>query len=191
MSAADFPRPVLAFIAYSGTGKTTLLEKLFPLLHAAGVRVSYIKHTHHKVELDQPGKDSYRLREAGAAQVMIASSKRWALMQEIPAAQAEPDLATLLNQLDPTQCDLVLVEGFKHERISKIECQRHAVMMQRDNQAFYPHDPHVIALACDSAPSPSCPLPLLDINQPESIAQFVLQWMNKTRQEEHNANEYR
>lgn len=177
MSTADFPRPVLAFIAYSGTGKTTLLEKLFPLLRSSGVRVSYIKHTHHNVELDQPGKDSYRLREAGAAQVMLASSKRWALMQENPAAQAEPELATLLHKLDPTQCDLVLVEGFKHEGISKIECQRQSVMMQRENKAFYPHDPHVIALACDSDLSPSRPLPLLDINQPETIAHFVLHWI--------------
>lgn len=180
----DFPRPVLAFVAYSGTGKTTLLEKLFPLLKQTGVRTSYIKHTHHSVELDQPGKDSYRLRQAGAQQVMLASAKRWALLQENPPTQQEPDLSVLLRQLDPAQCDLVLVEGFKHAGIPKIECQRAQSMQQRGGEAFYPHDMDVIAVACDREIPLQRPLPLLDINQPEAILAFILAWMGKTTHEE-------
>ena len=175
----DFPCPVLAFVAYSGTGKTTLLEKLLPLLQQAGIRVSYIKHTHHAVELDQPGKDSYRLREAGARQVMLASATRWALLQENQQPQQEPDLPALLAQLDPSQCDLVLVEGFKHAGLPKIECQRTSHMQQRGGEAFYPDDANIIAVACDHTISPQRPIPLLDINRPEDITAFILAWMGK------------
>ena len=174
---ADFPRPVLAFIAYSGTGKTTLLEQLLPLLCEAGLRVSYIKHSHHRVDLDQPGKDSYRLREAGASQVMLATAKRWVLMQENPQHTDEPELATLLEQLDPTRCDLVLVEGFKHAHIPKIECLRQGHLEQIGRLPRYPDDPDIIAIASDTPVLPARPLPVLDLNQPGQIRQFILDWL--------------
>ncbi|MBE0509969.1 MAG: molybdopterin-guanine dinucleotide biosynthesis protein B [Chromatiales bacterium] len=173
----DYPLPILAFVAYSGTGKTTLLEALLPLLRAQGLRVSYIKHSHHQVDLDQPGKDSYRLRQAGAAQVILASAKRWALMQETADAGHEPDLHTLVNKLDPALCDLVLVEGFKHQALPKIECLRQAHLQQRAAEPIYRHDPQVIALACDRDYREETPIPKLDLNQPTQIARFIIDWL--------------
>ncbi len=111
--------PVLAISARSGTGKTTLLKKLIPALCAAGLRPGLIKHTHHNMDVDRPGKDSYELRKAGAAQTIVASSQRWALMTETPD-QEEVDLARLVSRMDASKLDLVLVEGFKHEPVAKL-----------------------------------------------------------------------
>ena len=168
----DFPRPILGFVAFSGTGKTTLLEQLIPYLGKQGVRVALLKHAHHDFDIDIPGKDSYRLRQAGATQVMIASRQRWALVTEHRKHQDEPRLAELLVHLDPAQFDLLLVEGFKHEAYPKIELQRHAL----GKPALYPDDPHIIALACDTCDSPEA-IPLLDINRIEGIGQFVINWL--------------
>lgn len=163
--------PVIGFVAYSGTGKTTLLEKLLPILRRAGLRVAIIKHTHHNVDLDQPGKDSYRMREAGARQVMVASAKRWALMQENEGERDEPSLEELLPHLDCENLDLILVEGFKHESFTKIELQRHNL----DKPALYPDDPDIIAVASDRPEGMTAAIPVLDINQPEAIAEFIRQ----------------
>ena len=118
--------PVLGFAAFSGTGKTTLLEKLIPELNQVNIRVAMVKHTHHeKFDIDKPGKDSYRLRKAGAQQMLVASSRLWALMvQEPDPEKPEPVLSELLPHLDLDRVDLILVEGFKHENISKIEIHR-------------------------------------------------------------------
>ena len=105
--------PVLGFCGFSGAGKTTLLTKLIPALKAQDIRASVIKHAHHTFDVDQPGKDSYKLREAGSAQTLIASSQRWALMTETPTIEREPDLKYLLTQIDSQLADIVLVEGFK------------------------------------------------------------------------------
>ncbi|MCK5605916.1 molybdopterin-guanine dinucleotide biosynthesis protein B, partial [Candidatus Pacearchaeota archaeon] len=118
---------ILGFVAYSGTGKTTLLEKLIPLLTAKGLRVGLIKHCHHDFDIDIPGKDSYRLRKAGAQQVMVASAKRWALITEQPEVQPEPVLHELLHQMEQDQLNIILVEGFKHESFPKIELHRQAL----------------------------------------------------------------
>lgn len=165
----EFPLPLLGFVAYSGTGKTTLLEKVIPELRAMKLRVGLIKHAHHDFDIDIPGKDSWRLRKAGASQVMVASSKRWALITEHEAAREEPQLQELLQQLDTTLLDLVLVEGFKHEPYPKIELRR----SELDRPEIYPQDPHVIAVAYDKPQDYPCPLPLLDINQPQQIAKFI------------------
>jgi len=167
-----FPRPVLGFVAYSGTGKTTLLEQLIPLLKANGIRVGLLKHAHHTFDIDVPGKDSYRLRHAGAGQVMIASRKRWALMTENEPDLDEPQLHELLQHFDPNRFDLLLVEGFKHEKYPKIELQRQAL----GKPALHPNDPNIIALATDYE-DPGSELPTLDINQPEMIAAFIGQWL--------------
>lgn len=166
--AIDFPLPLVGFVAYSGTGKTTLLEKVIPELRSMNLRVGLIKHAHHDFDIDTPGKDSWRLRQAGATQVMVASRKRWALMTEHETRE-EPNLQELLSQLDTTRLDLVLVEGFKHEMFPKIELRR----SELDRPEIYPQDIHVIAVAHDAPERYRCPLPLLDINQPNQIARFI------------------
>lgn len=165
------PSPsLLAFVAASGTGKTTLLEKLIPLLRARGLRLAVIKHTHHDFDLDQPGKDSYRLRAAGAQQVMLASRRRWVLLTEHAEERPEPELAELLQALDRRSLDLILVEGFKHADVRKIELHRPAL----GKPPLFPHDSQIIAVACDAAPAAESQLPLLDLNDTEAIARFVL-----------------
>jgi len=166
------PIPLLALSAYSGSGKTTLLEKILPELRRLGLRIAMIKHTHHKVDLDQPGKDSYRMRKAGANPVMIASKKRWALMFENSEEQDEPNLSELVAQLNPTMFDLILVEGFKHESIPKIEIIRRGV----EKPPLHPNDSTVIAIASDLFDLGSS-LPILNLNNPSAIADFISDWM--------------
>lgn len=164
--------PVLGFAAFSGTGKTTLLEKLIPRLNEAGLSIAIIKHAHHNFDVDQPGKDSYRLRKAGARQMLVASSKRQALMTENVLEQ-EPRLDELLPRLDLDAIDLVLVEGFKHVSFAKIELHREEL----GKPLLYPHDPDIIAIASDQ-PDSDGPLPALDINDIESIAAFIHAWLD-------------
>lgn len=172
----DFPKPILGFIAYSGTGKTTLLEQLIPRLRAHGVRVALLKHAHHDFDIDHPNKDSYRLRKAGASQVMVASRQRWALITELEESPEEPQLNELLKHLDPGQFDLLLVEGFKHEAYPKIELQRRSL----GKPSLYPNDSTIIALACDETHL-QAPIPVLDINQPELITEFILNWLQHSK----------
>lgn len=166
--------PLLGFCAYSsGIGKTTLLISLIPLLVQRGLRVSVIKHAHHSFDIDLPGKDSYRLREAGAVQMLLGSRRRWALMTElsrIGADEPEPCLEELLEHLDASLTDLVVVEGFKHEPIPKIEVCRPSMC----KLLLATDDPHVIAVAADGPVF--TPVPVLDLNAPVLIADFVLAW---------------
>lgn len=161
--------PVIGFCACSGTGKTTLLVKLLPLLKAQGVRVGVIKHTHHRFEVDQPGKDSYELRKAGAAEMLVASGKRWALMVDTED-NGEPDLQQMLNRMDQSILDLVIVEGFKHDAFPKIEL--HRPILGKPLQ--FPEDPNVIAIASDDTSAYRTDLPLLDINDPEAMAACIV-----------------
>jgi len=163
--------PVLAFAAWSGTGKTTLLKAVIPALCARGVRPGLIKHTHHNMDVDTPGKDSYELRKAGAAQTLVASSQRWALMTETPD-EAEIDLTYLISRMDHSRLDLVLVEGFKHEPVAKILLFRSDAGHDINELTL---DEHVIAVASDI--SLSVQVPVLDINDAEGIVDFMLQWM--------------
>ncbi len=167
-----FDLPLLGFAAYSGTGKTTLLLRLLPLLKAQGLRVAVAKHAHHAFEVDQPGKDSMRLRQAGADQMLVASSRRVALIKEHPEGHPEPGLAELLQMLAPDELDLVLVEGFKREPIPKIELHR----SELGRPFLYPQDPHIIALAtdADAVPEDAAELTHLPLQQPERIAEFIL-----------------
>src|SRR5512135_190230 len=133
-------RKAIGFIGCSNTGKTTLIEKLIPRFRARGLSVSAIKNAHHGFDMDRPGKDSYRYREAGAGQVLISTAERWALLTETP--DGHTGLEELLAQLAP--CDLVIVEGFKSEgRIPRIEVRRAIVQ----DPPLYPYDPNVIAVA--------------------------------------------
>jgi molybdopterin-guanine dinucleotide biosynthesis protein MobB len=160
--------PLIGFAAYSGTGKTTLLKQLIPLLRDAGLRLGVIKHAHHQVEVDQPGKDSYELRKAGAGRVLLASSRRWALMVDEQEAR-EPVLTELLARLDCSELDLVLVEGFRHLAFPKMELHRSAL----GKSFLYPNDPSIIALASDSRIEEETELPRLDLNDPPAIADFI------------------
>jgi molybdopterin-guanine dinucleotide biosynthesis protein B len=157
---------VIGLAGWSGAGKTTLVAKLIPLLAARGLAVSTLKHAHHDFDIDQPGKDSFRHREAGAREVMVASAKRWALMHEL-RDEAEPDLETLLARLAPV--DLVLVEGFKRGRLPKIEVHR----VGNGKPFLFPNDPGIVALASD-APPPFGPLPRLHLDDVAAIADLVV-----------------
>ena len=173
--SVKFPRPLLGFVACSGTGKTSLLEKLIPALRARGLRIALIKHPHHDFDIDPPGKDSYRLRQAGATQTMVASGKRWALINEHDEPRAEPQLDELLPQLDCRRFDLLLVEGFKHENYPKIELWRHEL----SRPFLYPDDRNIIALACDKKPAITPDIPVLDLNNTAAISDFVREWLLK------------
>lgn len=166
--------PILGFVAYSGTGKTTLLLKIIPLLKNKGLRIGMVKHTHHKkFDIDHPGKDSYRLRQAGAEQMLVASRKRWALMVEHNSEFEEPDLEQLLPHLDQKKLDLILVEGFKHEHYPKIEVHRPSL----GHPLFFPEDDSIIAIACDAPLAEIPDLPVLDMNHPEQIVAFIEKWL--------------
>lgn len=152
---------------WSGAGKTTLIEKLIPELIGRGLKVSVIKHAHHGFDLDRPGKDTWRHREAGAAEVMITSAGRWALMHEIRES-AEPSLSDYLARFSP--CDLVIVEGFKFEPIPKLEVHRPA----NGKPLLYPENAHIIGVASDAAVDTGS-LPRLDLNDISAIADFVIE----------------
>lgn len=162
--------PLLSISAWSGTGKTTLLKKLIPALCARGLRPGLIKHSHHNMDIDTPGKDSYELRKAGAAQTMVASPQRWALMTETPD-EAPLNLAYLVSQMDHSTLDLVLVEGFKHEAVPKILLFRSDAGHDLSELTL---DEHVIAVASDVAVE--LEVPVLDLNDVDGIAQFIVAW---------------
>ncbi|MBM5031007.1 bifunctional molybdopterin-guanine dinucleotide biosynthesis adaptor protein MobB/molybdopterin molybdotransferase MoeA [Vibrio parahaemolyticus] len=166
--------PIIGFAAYSGTGKTTLLEALLPKLTEAGLRIGMLKHAHHNFDVDKPGKDSYRLRKAGASQMLIASRNRYALMTETPEAEAEFEY--LLTRFDEDKLDVVLVEGCKNIAFPKIELHREEV----GKPWLYPHDENIIAIASDSAELDS-ELPQMNINDLDAIAQFVLQYVQDAK----------
>lgn len=157
--------PVFGFAGFSGSGKTTLIERVIPRLVARGLRVSLIKHAHHDFDIDRPGKDSHRHREAGASEVLVSGGKRWALMHEL-RGEAEPGLGELLTRL--SGCDLVLVEGFKHDPVAKLEVHRPSL----GHPLLSARDPHIVGIATD-APVTS-PLPLVDLNDPDAVAAFVM-----------------
>jgi molybdopterin-guanine dinucleotide biosynthesis protein B len=156
---------VFGFAGWSGSGKTTLIEKLIPRFAKRGLRVSLIKHAHHTFDVDQPGKDSYRHRHAGATEVLVTSSRRWVLMHELRGAQ-EPSFDEQVKHLSP--CDLLIVEGFKHAPIPKLEVWREAT----GEGLLHPQDPHIVAVASDAKIETR--LPLLDINDDAAIADFIL-----------------
>ena len=156
---------VFGVAGWSGSGKTTLIEKLIPRFVKRGLRVSLIKHAHHSFDVDQPGKDSYRHRHAGAAEVLVTSSRRWVLMHELRGAH-EPSFEDQVKRLSP--CDLVIVEGFKHAPIPKLEVWREAT----EEGLLHPEDPHIVAVASDAKLDTK--LPLLDLNDDAAIADFIL-----------------
>jgi molybdopterin-guanine dinucleotide biosynthesis protein B len=158
---------VFGFAGWSGSGKTTLIEKLIPRFVRSGLRVSLVKHAHHSFDVDQPGKDSYRHRHAGAAEVLVTSSRRWVLMHELRGA-AEPPFDEQLARLSP--CDLVIVEGFKRAAIPKLEVWRRAT----GEPMLHPNDPHIVAVASDARVETK--LPFFDLNDDAAIAAFIMEY---------------
>jgi len=163
---------VIGIAGYSGSGKTTLIEKVVPILLGEGLRVSLIKHAHHEFDMDQPGKDSWRHRHAGCTEVLVSSSRRWALVHELRGAP-EALLDEQLKRLSP--CDLVLVEGYKGAPIPKLEVHR------RDSGAplLYPDDAHVVAVATDEPLDTS--LPQLGLDAHEAVARFIVKHLGLDR----------
>lgn len=164
---------IFGLAGWSGSGKTTLMTALIPELVAQGLSVSTVKHAHHAFDIDQPGKDSWRHREAGASEVMVASERRWALMHELRDA-AEPPLERLVAQMSPV--DLILVEGFKHHPHPKIEVSRTAL----GKPPLYPEDPHVVALASDERPR-LLPVPWLPLADAAAVARFIIDHQGLSR----------
>jgi len=158
---------VIGFAGWSGSGKTSLIEQVVALLSARGLAVSLIKHAHHKFDIDHEGKDSWRHRHAGCREVLISSGRRWSLMHEL-RGEPEAPLDALLGKL--SDCDLVLVEGFKRAPIPKIEVYR----AELGEPLLFPDDPDIIALATDAEVDTR--LPRLDINDPREVADFVVDY---------------
>ena len=158
---------VFGIAGWSGSGKTTLIERLIPCLNRRGLSVSVIKHAHHGFDLDRPGKDSWRHREAGAQEVLMLSNDRWVLMHEL-RGRPEPDLAQQLAIL--SHCDLVLIEGFKAAPVPKIEVHR----PDHGKPPLYPDNPHVVAIA-SNVPL-EAPLPVLALDDEDSIVDFMLEY---------------
>lgn len=156
---------VIGLAGWSGSGKTTLLTRLLPELIRRGISVSTMKHAHHEFDVDQPGKDSWRHRAAGATEVLVASADRWALMHELRGG-AEPSAVELMKHM--TQVDLLIVEGFKREKHDKIEIHRR----QTGKPLLYLGDPQIVAVLSDE-PLPDCPLPVIDLDDVVKAADFI------------------
>jgi molybdopterin-guanine dinucleotide biosynthesis protein B len=165
--------PLIGFAAVSGTGKTTLLLKLIPVLTGRGLRVGLVKRAHHSFDTDKPGKDSYELRKAGASQVLIGSNRRWALVVETQQ-HAEPDPFDLIARLHTESLDLILLEGFKASPLPKIELHRPAL----GHPLLVATDPYIIAVATDEPQRLRVDVPILDLNDPENIADFIFRHMS-------------
>ena len=153
------------FAGWSGSGKTTLIEKLIPRFVSRGLRVSLIKHAHHTFDVDHPGKDSYRHRQAGTSEILVTSSRRWVLMHELRGAH-EPAFDEQVKRLSP--CDLLLVEGFKFAPIPKLEVWR----AETGEPLLHPNDPHIVAVASDAAVETK--LPFLNLNDHAAIEAFIV-----------------
>jgi molybdopterin-guanine dinucleotide biosynthesis protein B len=156
---------IFGFAGWSGSGKTTLIEQLIPRFVKHGLRVSLIKHAHHTFDVDHAGKDSYRHRQAGAQEILVTSSRRWVLMHELRGG-AEPAFEEQVKRVSP--CDLLLVEGFKHAPIPKLEVWR----KETGEALLHPNDPHIVAVASDATVETK--LPLLDLNDMDGICTFIL-----------------
>ncbi len=168
--------PLIGFSAYSGTGKTTLLKQVIPLLKQRGLRVAVIKHAHHHFDLDQPGKDSFELRKAGADKTIICTTTRMAVITEFPTPDEEPSLQEIIDTIDPERFDFILVEGYKHLPFPKIELHRQSV----GKPYLYHQDPSIFAIACDAELPEATDIEVLDINDIDGIAELICERVSRT-----------
>jgi molybdopterin-guanine dinucleotide biosynthesis adapter protein len=160
------PTRIIGLAGWSGSGKTTLITRLIPRLIARGIKVSTLKHAHHGFDLDQPGKDSFFHRAAGATEVIISSAKRWAILHEL-REEPEWDLRALVAKMTPV--DLVLVEGFKRDAFPKLEIHRAA----NGKPLIHPDGPYIVAIASDVV-LPEAKVPVVDLDDIEAIADLLL-----------------
>ncbi|BDU78786.1 molybdopterin-guanine dinucleotide biosynthesis protein B [Mesoterricola sediminis] len=159
---------IMGIVGWSGSGKTSLVTALLPVLRRRGLQVSTMKHTHHRFDLDTEGKDSWKHREAGASEVLVVAAHRWVLMHENREAP-EPSIESLIERMTPV--DLLLIEGFKTHPHPKIEVHRRS----EGKPLLVGGDPHIVAVASDEA-LPDLPVPRLDLDDPEAVADFILAW---------------
>lgn len=157
---------IMGIVGWSGSGKTSLLIELLPILKAKGLKVSTMKHAHHRFDMDRPGKDSFRHREAGASEVLVVTSSRWVLMHE-SREEPEPSIEALIERMTPV--DLLLIEGFKTHSHPKLEIHRES----EGKPLLCSDDPEIVAVATDRV-LPDLGIPQLDLNDPPSIADFIL-----------------
>jgi molybdopterin-guanine dinucleotide biosynthesis protein B len=158
---------IFGFAGWSGSGKTTLIEELIPRFVTYGLSVSIIKHAHHSFDVDHPGKDSYRHRQAGCKEVVVVSEKRWTIMHEL-RDEAEPSLEEQIGRVSP--CDLLLVEGYKHYPLPKLEIWR----KENAKPWLHPQDEHIVAIAADAPVDTR--LPRFDLNDRDRIGDFILSY---------------
>jgi molybdopterin-guanine dinucleotide biosynthesis protein B len=163
---------IFGFAGWSGSGKTTLIEQVIPRFVRAGLKVSLIKHAHHRFDVDHPGKDSFRHREAGCSEVLVTSGQRWALMHEM-RGEPEGTLEDQIARMSP--CDLLLIEGYKYYPLPKLEVHRAA----SGKPLLYPEDEHIVALATDT--QVQCGLPQFGLGDYDNIAAFVLYTLELNR----------
>jgi molybdopterin-guanine dinucleotide biosynthesis protein MobB len=176
--------PLLGFVAYSGTGKTTLLCKLIPLLRQQGLRIGVIKHAHHDFDIDYPKKDSYEIRKSGAERVLITSHQRTAIIIEHPDMGDKPSLTDALATIPSEGLDLLLIEGFKQVAYPKIELHREAL----NKPYLYPEDNNIIAIACDynlknrlkKQDMNMQAIQQFDLNHPQQLVDFIIENIIKT-----------
>jgi len=175
----QFPLPLIGLCAYSGTGKTTLLTQLIPVLNKRNLRIGVVKHAHHKFDIDRPGKDSYELRQAGAEQVAVASNKRIAWIKEHKTDENDAALTDALSVLDINDLDLVIVEGFKRENFPKIELHRSSL----GKPLICTHDKSIIALATDTHVAATPAIHQLNLNNVIDIAEFIISYVKSHNNE--------
>ena len=169
--------PLLAVTGRSGAGKTTLLTALLPRLREAGLRVAAVKQAREGFEVDRPGKDSWRMRQAGAVATIVASGRRWAMFVEEAEGDGRPDLDGLLARLGSAHLDAVLLEGFGHEPIPRIEVRRQII----GAPDLETNDPWLLAVATDRPGDHAAPVPVLDLGNAAEIERFVLEWLRAGR----------
>ena len=168
-------KKIIGFAAYSGTGKTTLIKEIIKILKGLDYRVSVIKHAHHDFDIDLPGKDSYEIRKSGAENMLISSKNRWALMHE-NNYHDELSLIDLLGNLDNLKYDLILIEGFKTESFPKIELYREEISKNRG--LLSESDENIVAIATENATKLNTNLVVLDINKPQDIVNFIINFLD-------------
>ena len=166
MREAGVGMKVMGIVGWSGSGNTSLLVELLPIITLKEISVSTMKHAHHRFDVDKPGKDSFRHREAGASEVLVVTSSRWVLMHE-SREEPEPSIESLIERMTPV--DLLLIEGFKTHHHPKLEIHRDS----EGKPLLCPEDPEIVAVASD-IPLPGLKIPRLDLNDPVAIADFIL-----------------
>ena len=160
---------IIGFAGYSGVGKTTILTQVIKILSAKGYKISVIKHAHHNIDIDKPGKDSYELRKSGAQEVLVSSKTRWVVIHE-NYEEKECNLNELIEKINPDNVDIIIVEGFKNEKFPKIEIYRKGISKTK----LHERDNNIIAVATDKPSIIDTKINILNLNNPDQISEFII-----------------